>query len=101
MGVSQEPRGAWSYDAKSPPALRGTVRGLIIGPCLIAGRLTTACLVSVANNEWQRRIDRAEEMASPHASAEEILRFYAAVARFQAELYREIERSAWVGKAAS
>jgi len=51
--------------------------------------------------EWQRRINRAEEMAARHASAPEILRFYAAVARFQAELYREIERSEWAGKAAS
>jgi formate dehydrogenase accessory protein FdhE len=55
----------------------------------------------VANNEWQRRVDRAEEMASRHASAAEILRFYAAVARFQAELYPQIERSEWTGKAAS
>ena len=52
-------------------------------------------------SEWQRRINRADEMAARHASAAEILRFYAAVARFQAELYREIERSEWAGKAAS
>jgi formate dehydrogenase accessory protein FdhE len=52
-------------------------------------------------NEWQRRVIRAEEMAERHASAAEILRFYAAVARFQAEFYRELENSEWIGKAAS
>src|ERR1700733_8840217 len=52
-------------------------------------------------NEWQRRVIRAEEMAERHGAAAEILRFYAAVARFQAEFYRELERSEWIGKAAS
>ncbi len=51
--------------------------------------------------DWQRCIDRAEEMAGRHDSAAEILRFYAAVARFQAESYREMEGSGWVAKAAS
>jgi formate dehydrogenase accessory protein FdhE len=55
----------------------------------------------VANNEWQRRIDRAEELAAQSPAARDMLRFYAAVARHQAGLYREIEKSDWVGKAAS
>ncbi len=40
-------------------------------------------------NDWQRRIDRAEELTARHAAAADILRFYAAVARFQDEFYRE------------
>ena len=67
--------------------MRWAGRGLIIG--------------AMNTNEWQRRVIRAEEMAERHASAAEILRFYAAVARFQAEFYRELERSEWIGKAAS
>ena len=67
--------------------MRWAGRGLIIG--------------AMNTNEWQRRVIRAEEMAERHASAAEILRFYAAVARFQAEFYRELENSEWIGKAAS
>ena len=55
----------------------------------------------MSGREWQRRIDRAEELAARHEPAAELLRFYAAMARFQAELYRGIESSAWAGKAAS
>jgi formate dehydrogenase accessory protein FdhE len=43
----------------------------------------------MSERDWQRRIDRAEELAARYASAAEILRFYAAVARFQGEFYRE------------
>lgn len=82
-------------------ALRGTRCGLIIGPCLISCCQIRTCLVSVASNEWQRRIDRAEEVAARYPSAIQILRFYAAVARFQAEFYRELESSEWIEKAAS
>lgn len=44
----------------------------------------------MANNDWQRRINRAEELAARYASAAEILCFYAAVARFQGDFYREL-----------
>jgi len=43
--------------------------------------------------QWQRRIVRADELALQYAFATEILRFYAAVARFQAKLYGEISNS--------
>jgi len=43
--------------------------------------------------QWQRRIERAGELAARYEFAAEILRFYAAVAHFQAKLYREIEHS--------
>ena len=42
---------------------------------------------------WQRRIARAEELEARYTFAAEILRFYAAVARFQAKFYGEIEDS--------
>jgi len=41
--------------------------------------------------QWQRRIERAEELASRYESAAEILRFYAAIARFQASFCGEIQ----------
>ncbi len=44
-------------------------------------------------NEWQRRIARAEELGSQHRFAAEILRFYAAIARFQGRLYDELSNS--------
>src|ERR1035438_7258524 len=37
----------------------------------------------MAQNEWQRRIARAEELGAQYTFAAEILRFYAAIARFQ------------------
>src|ERR1700733_13990781 len=40
---------------------------------------------------WQRRIKRAEELASQHWFASEILGFYAKVARFQEGLYGRLE----------
>lgn len=40
---------------------------------------------------WQRRVARAEELAGRYPFAAEILGFYAAIARFQAKLYWEIE----------
>jgi formate dehydrogenase accessory protein FdhE len=55
----------------------------------------------VADNDGQRRIARAVEMAGRQASAAEILRFYAAVARFQAELGGRVENSEWLKTAAS
>ncbi len=41
-------------------------------------------------NEWQRRIARAEELSAQYGFAVEILRLYAAIARFQERFYREI-----------
>ena len=41
-------------------------------------------------NEWQRRIRRAEKLGAEFSFAAEILRFYAAVARFQEKLYAEL-----------
>jgi FdhE protein len=40
---------------------------------------------------WQRRIQRAERLASEYAFASEILSFYARIACFQRELYRRLE----------
>ena len=42
-------------------------------------------------SEWQRRIERAEELAGRYAFAAEILGFYVAIARFQKKFYGEIE----------
>ncbi len=47
----------------------------------------------MAPNEWQRRIARAEELSVRYKSAEEILRFYIAIARFQEKLYGELART--------
>lgn len=46
----------------------------------------------MAQNEWQRRITRAEELGSQHSFAAEILRFYGCVARFQEKLYCTLEK---------
>ncbi len=45
----------------------------------------------MGKNQWQRRIDRADELAARYAVAAEILRFYAAIARFQERFSREFE----------
>lgn len=45
----------------------------------------------LANTTWQRRIRRAEKLASQHAFAAEILGFYVHVARFQESLFQRIE----------
>jgi FdhE protein len=55
----------------------------------------------MGSNEWQRRIDRAEELAARYAVAAEILRFYAAIARFQEKFFREIEGSRVVREVAA
>ena len=52
-------------------------------------------------NEWQRRIDRAEELAARYASAAEILGFYGAIARFQEKFYRDLEGSRVVREVAT
>ena len=48
----------------------------------------------MSRNEWQRRIARAEEVGAQYAFATEILRFYAAIARFQEKFYGD-----WVNRA--
>lgn len=52
-------------------------------------------------NEWQRRIDRAEELAARYESAAEILGFYGAIARFQERFYRDMEGSRVVREVAT
>lgn len=44
-------------------------------------------------NEWQRRITRAEELGAIYSFASEILRFYVAIARFQESFYAELGKS--------
>jgi len=56
---------------------------------------------TMGSNEWQRRIDRAEELAARYAVAAEILRFYGAIARFQEKFYQEIEGSRVVREVAA
>jgi FdhE protein len=46
----------------------------------------------MAQNEWQRRIARAEKLGSQYTFAAEILRFYGEIARFQKNLYGELGR---------
>jgi FdhE protein len=41
--------------------------------------------------KWQRRVERASELASTHPFASQALRFYERLARFQKSLYMEIE----------
>jgi FdhE protein len=47
----------------------------------------------MAQNEWQRRIERAEELGAQYSFAAEILRFYSVIALFQRNFYFELERS--------
>jgi FdhE protein len=47
----------------------------------------------MAQNEWQRRIARAEELGAQYPFVAEILRFYVAIARFQEGFYEELGRS--------
>jgi FdhE protein len=48
---------------------------------------------SKTQNEWQRRIARAEELGAQYSFAREILRFYLVIARFQENFYEELGRS--------
>jgi formate dehydrogenase accessory protein FdhE len=43
------------------------------------------------HNEWERRIARAEKLGGQYSFASEILGFYAAILRFQARFYAEVE----------
>ncbi len=51
----------------------------------------------MANSPWQRRIERAQQLAGRHPFAAEILGFYIHVARFQESLYQRLEAAATVG----
>ena len=44
----------------------------------------------MAQSDWQRRIARAEELGAEYSFAAEVLRFYATLARFQEDIYRQI-----------
>ncbi len=44
----------------------------------------------MTQNEWQRRIARAEELGAQYSFAAEILRFYVAIARFQETFFGEL-----------
>lgn len=44
----------------------------------------------MAVSSWQRRIERAQELAGQHPFAAEILGFYIHVARFQEDLHRQL-----------
>src|SRR5437660_7942170 len=48
---------------------------------------------NMPQNEWQRRIARAEELGAQYSFSAEILRFYVAIARFQEKFYEELGRS--------
>jgi formate dehydrogenase accessory protein FdhE len=45
----------------------------------------------MSQDPWQRRVERAEELAGQHSSAAEILRVYLQIAHFQRELYCRLE----------
>jgi FdhE protein len=45
----------------------------------------------MSQDPWQRRVERAEELALQHSFAAEILRFYVPIAAFQRDLYRRLE----------
>ena len=45
-------------------------------------------------NEWQRRIERAQQLALEHAPSADILRFFAAIAESQYALWQSIEDDA-------
>lgn len=45
------------------------------------------------NNEWQRRVERAQQLAGEHPAAAEILRFFGAVGGFQRQLWNSLETS--------
>jgi formate dehydrogenase accessory protein FdhE len=47
----------------------------------------------VTVSPWQRRIQRAQELAGRHAFAAEILGFYIHVARFQEDLHRRLSKT--------
>jgi formate dehydrogenase maturation protein FdhE len=48
---------------------------------------------SMAKDSWQRRVERAQDLANRHAFAAEILGFYVQIACFQEKLYQQLDRS--------
>jgi FdhE protein len=46
----------------------------------------------MTRSAWPRRIDRAEKLATLHPPVAEMLHFYIEIARFQQDLYRELDR---------
>lgn len=50
------------------------------------------------NGKWEKRSERASQLASSHAFASEGLRFYERLARFQTSLYAEIEAECGTAK---
>jgi formate dehydrogenase maturation protein FdhE len=46
---------------------------------------------TMSRDQWQRRIERAEELAGKYPFAGEILGFYLGIARFQKDLYNRLE----------
>ena len=77
--------------SKCGPGLRGVVPGLskALSETGIAPQQAGIDNRAVAQNEWQRRIARAEKLGAQYSFAAEILRFYAAIARFQERFYGE------------
>jgi len=57
-------------------------------------------LKRMSERDWQRRGERAEELAASHPPAAEILRFYTAIIRFQDKFYRQLQESKAAGVAA-
>src|SRR5437660_12866215 len=47
----------------------------------------------MAENPWQQRVQRAQELALRHAFAAENLGFYVQIAHFQEELYQRLDVS--------
>ena len=54
------------------------------------GRWSLAMSVAMKMNAWQRRIARAEELGAQYSFATEILRFYAAIVRFQEDFFAQL-----------
>jgi FdhE protein len=48
---------------------------------------------TMSRNQWQRRVDRAQELSGKYPFAAEILHFYAEIARFQKDLHNRLEES--------
>lgn len=46
----------------------------------------------MSTSVWQKRIDRAEELAGRYPAAAEILEFYVHIARFQGDLHQTLDR---------
>jgi FdhE protein len=67
----------------------------LCGPAIASNAVDTDNRERMSIRDWQRRIDRAEELAGRYEFAAEILRFYSAIARFQQKFYGEIEEASF------